>query len=219
MTAPDQPDGVVDRLAAARLLPVVVVDDPETAHELGQAILAGGLGIAEVTLRTPNALEALRAMTEVPGLSVGVGTVIRPSQVDEAVAAGARFVVSPGFAPAVVRRAWEHAVPALPGVATPSEVIAAAELGVETMKLFPAKLLGGPAMVAALGAVFPSVRFVPTGGIGADDAADYLALPSVLAVGGSWMVPTDLVRRKAWTEITGLVRAAVQAITTEGKHS
>lgn len=210
----DQPS-VIDRLSAGRLLPVAVVDDPDTARGLGEAILAGGLTVAEVTLRTPNALAALRAMTEVPGLCVGVGTVLRPAQVDEAVAAGARFVVSPGFTSAVVRRAWEHAVPAIPGVATPSEVIVAADLGVETMKLFPAKVLGGPAMVAALGAVFPSVRFVPTGGIGPDDFPDYLPLPSVLAVGGSWMVPADLVRCKAWSAITDLVRAAVQMTTTE----
>jgi 2-dehydro-3-deoxyphosphogluconate aldolase/(4S)-4-hydroxy-2-oxoglutarate aldolase len=217
--APDQQSGVIDLLAAARLLPVVVVDDPEDARGLGEAIVAGGLGIAEVTLRTPRALDALRAMTEVPGLCVGVGTVLRPGQVDDAVAAGARFVVSPGFAPAVVRRAWEHVVPAIPGVATPSEVIVAADLGVETMKVFPATLLGGPAMVAALAAVFPSVRFVPTGGIGPDDLADYLALSSVLAVGGSWMVPADLVRRNAWGAITDLVRAAVQITTTEEERS
>lgn len=216
MTVAAQPASIVDVLGTSRLLPVIVVDDPDDARGLGEAILAGGLDVAEVTLRTPNALEALRAMAEVPGLCVGAGTVIRPAQVDEAVDAGARFLVSPGFAPAVVRRAWSHAVPILPGVATPSEVIVTLDLGVETMKIFPASVLGGPAMVSALASAFPSVRFVPTGGIGAEDVADYLALPSVLAVGGSWMVPADLVRRRAWTEITGLVRDAVQAARQEG---
>ena len=216
MTVPSQQDNVVDVLGNSRLLPVIVLDDADVAADLGEAILAGGLDVAEVTLRTPNALEALRAMAEVPGLCVGAGTVLRSSQVDEAVDAGARFLVSPGFAPALVRRAWSHAVPILPGVATPSEVIVTADLGVETMKVFPAGVLGGPRMVSALASAFPSVRFVPTGGIGAADVADYLALPSVLAVGGSWMVPADLIRRRAWTEITGLVRDAVRAAKQEG---
>jgi len=216
VNVPSQAASIVDVLGSTRLLPVIVVDDPDDARYLGEAILAGGLHVAEVTLRTPNALEALRAMATVPGLCVGAGTVIRPAQVDEAVDAGAQFLVSPGFAPAVVRRAWSHAVPMLPGVATPSEVLVTVDMGVETMKLFPAKVLGGPAMVSALASAFPSVRFVPTGGIGAHDVADYLSLPSVLAVGGSWMVPAGLVRKRAWTEITGLVRDAVQAINDEG---
>jgi len=216
VTVAAQPASIVDVLGSTRLLPVIVVDDPDDARDLGEAILAGGLHVAEVTLRTPNALEALRAMATVPGLCVGAGTVIRPGQVDEAVDAGAQFLVSPGFAPGVVRRAWSYAVPMLPGVATPSEVLVTVDMGVETMKLFPAKVLGGPAMVSALASAFPSVRFVPTGGIGAHDVADYLSLPSVLAVGGSWMVPAGLVRKRAWTEITGLVRDAVQAINDEG---
>ena len=216
MTSNGRHDGIVDVLGAARLLPLVVIEEPGSARALGEAILAGGLDVAEVALRTPAALSALREMARVRGLRVGAGTVLRASQVDEAVTAGARFVVSPGFAPAVVRRAWSHAVPALPGVATASEVIVAADMGVETVKFFPAKQLGGPAMLAALAAAFPTTRFVPTGGIGADDVADYLALPSVLAVGGSWMVPSALVRRGAWTEITGLVRDAVQAARQEG---
>ncbi len=216
MTGPTSSRDLPALLGSARLLPVVVVEEPDSARGLGEAILAGGLDVAEVTLRTPDAVAALRAMAEVPGLHVGAGTVLRADQVDEAVAAGAEFVVSPGFAPAVVRRAWGQGVPAVPGVATASEVIVAADLGVETVKVFPAKQLGGAATVAALSAVFPTVRFVPTGGIGPDDLDDYLALPSVLAVGGSWMVPSELVRRRAWTEITGLVRRAVQVTTPEG---
>jgi 2-dehydro-3-deoxyphosphogluconate aldolase/(4S)-4-hydroxy-2-oxoglutarate aldolase len=215
VTAPEKSDGIVDMLGAARLLPLVVLDYPGSARALGEAILAGGLDVAEVALRTPAAITGLREMAQVSGLRVGAGTVLRAPQVDEAVAAGAQFVVSPGYAPAVVRRAWSHAVPALPGVATASEVIVAADLGVETVKFFPAKQLGGVSMLSALAAAFPATRFVPTGGIGVNDVADYLALPSVLAVGGSWMVPPTLVRRGAWTEITGLVRDAVQAANTE----
>ena len=184
---------VLDRVTAARLVPVVVLDDAAAAPALADALVAGGLPVAEITFRTPAAADAVRAMAEHGGILVGAGTVLTPAQVDEAVAAGAGFVVSPGLSRAVVERCHEHGVAVLPGAVTATEVQAALELGLSTVKFFPAATCGGPAAVKALTAPFGGVRFVPTGGIGPDDLASWLAVPSVAAVGGSWMVPRDLI--------------------------
>jgi 2-dehydro-3-deoxyphosphogluconate aldolase/(4S)-4-hydroxy-2-oxoglutarate aldolase len=140
---------------------------------------------------------------------VGAGTVTTAGQVDDVVSAGARYIVSPGLSEAVVRRAQEHGVPVLPGVATPTEIMAALELGVETVKLFPASVVGGPAAIKAFAAPFPQLRFVPTGGVNADNLGDYLGLQPVLAVGGSWMVEKSLVTAGDWDEITRRTRDAV----------
>lgn len=208
---PAHGSGAVQALAPAKLLPVLVIDDATTAVHLGHALLEGGLGVAEVTFRTPGAEAALRAMAAVPGLCVGAGTVLDVGQVELAVQAGARFVVSPGLSTAVVRRCLELSVPVFPGVATPTEVMRAMDLGVEVVKLFPAEILGGPPALSALAGPFPAMRFIPTGGITAASAPSYLRHASVLAVGGSWMAPADLVRAGAWHQITALTRDAVHA--------
>ncbi|WP_203567452.1 bifunctional 4-hydroxy-2-oxoglutarate aldolase/2-dehydro-3-deoxy-phosphogluconate aldolase [Aestuariimicrobium ganziense] len=179
---------------AHRLIPVVVLDDAALARPLAEQLLADGIGVAEVTLRTPAALDSIRAMAEVDGLLVGAGTVLSADQVDQAVDAGAQFVVSPGLHRGVVERAAERGVVVVPGAVTPTEVMTALEWGITTLKFFPASTYGGPAALRALSAVFGTVRWVPTGGIGPHNVDEYLALPSVVAVGGSWMVTTALER-------------------------
>jgi 2-dehydro-3-deoxyphosphogluconate aldolase/(4S)-4-hydroxy-2-oxoglutarate aldolase len=200
---------IVDLLAQRRIVPVVVLQDPGGAKPLAEALTAGGLPLAEVTFRTSAAREAVAAMAEDPTLIVGAGTVISADQVDTAVAAGARFVVTPGFSHAVVRRCHELDVPVVPGVATATELMTALEAGISIVKLFPAEPLGGVTTLRALAAVFPQVRFVPTGGISATNAATYLAEPSVLAVGGSWMVAPSLLARHSWDSVTRLAAEAV----------
>lgn len=210
-----EPGGVVAAIENGRLVPVIVIEDPGAARPLGEALAAGGLRCAEVTFRTAAAEAALAAMAEDPRLLVGAGTVVRPDQVDRAVAAGARFIVSPGFSPAVVRHCAQVGVPVVPGVATATEIQAAREEGLDLLKFFPAEPLGGLAMLKALAAPFPGVRFVPTGGITAAQLGDYLAHPSVAAVGGSWMVAPTLIAAGAWDEITRLTADAV-AIAAKG---
>src|SRR5919206_2568213 len=181
-------------LRAARLVPVVVLDDAQHAGPLADALVAGGLPVAEVTFRTPAAGDAIRAMADRGDLLLGAGTVLTPAQVDQAVAAGASYVVSPGLSRAVVERCAEHGVLALPGTVTATEVQAALELGLTAVKFFPAGTSGGAAAIAALAAPFAGVGFVPTGGIGPATLHEYLALDAVRAVGGSWMVPRDRIR-------------------------
>ena len=202
----------VDALSAARLLPVVVLERADSAAPLADALLAGGLHCVEITFRTEAAPEAIAAIVDrSPDLVVGAGTVLTPRQVDQAVGAGARFVVSPGFGPAVVRRCQELGVPVFPGVATATEIQQALDAGVETVKFFPATLLGGPEMLRALSAPFRTMRFIPTGGVTAENLPDYLAVPSVLAVGGSWLAPPDLVAAGNWPEITRRTTTALAA--------
>jgi len=196
-------------LARHRLVPVVVIDDAADAPVLGDALVAGGLPVAEVTFRTAAAPDAIRALADRGDLLVGAGTVLTPAQVDAAVAAGARFVVAPGTSRAVVERCAEHGVVVLPGAVTATEVQAALELGVSTVKFFPAGTSGGAAAIAALAAPFRDVRFVPTGGVGPRELGDYLRLPCVAAVGGSWMVPRDLLAARAHDRLRGLVADAV----------
>lgn len=167
-----------------------------------------------MTLRVDGALEALRAMAALE-LTVGAGTVVTPDQVDRAVEAGASFVVSPGLHAAVVERCRDLGVPVLPGIATASDLMLAVELGVETVKMFPADLVGGPAAVKAFTGPFPAMRFVPTGGIGPAQLSSYLSLPAVLAVGGSWLAPRDVVAAGRWDEITRRTRQALQQIDEE----
>jgi len=211
--ADDPADDTLDRLAAHRLVPVVVIDDAADAGPLAAALVAGGLPVAEVTFRTAAAADAVRAMADRGDVLVGAGTVLTPDQVDAAVAAGARYIVSPGTSRAVVERCAELGVPALPGAVTATEVQAALELGCTTVKFFPAGTSGGPAAVAALAAPFGGVRFVPTGGIGPATVADYLALPSVVAVGGSWMVPRDRIRAGDLDAVRALTAQAVALVS------
>ena len=211
--ADDPADDTLDRLAAHRLVPVVVIDDAADAGPLAAALVAGGLPVAEVTFRTAAAADAVRAMADRGDVLVGAGTVLTPDQVDAAVAAGARYIVSPGTSRAVVERCAELGVPALPGAVTATEVQAALELGCTTVKFFPAGTSGGPAAVTALAAPFGGVRFVPTGGIGPATVADYLALPSVVAVGGSWMVPRDRIRAGDLDAVRALTAQAVALVS------
>jgi 2-dehydro-3-deoxyphosphogluconate aldolase/(4S)-4-hydroxy-2-oxoglutarate aldolase len=202
----------LEAVCAHGVVPVVVLERASDAPLLAAALIAGGLPVAEVTFRTAAAGDALRALAEDPALLVGAGTVVRPEQVDEAVAAGARFVVSPGLSQRVVERCREHGVPVVPGVATASEVIAALDLDLDLLKLFPAEACGGVATLKALAAPFPGVRFVPTGGISATNAASYLALPCVAAVGGSWMVAPRLVESGDFDAVTRLAAEAVALV-------
>jgi 2-dehydro-3-deoxyphosphogluconate aldolase/(4S)-4-hydroxy-2-oxoglutarate aldolase len=203
---------VLEHIGAAGVLPVVVLDDADDAPALGAALLRAGLPCAEITFRTAAAAAAIAKLADEPALVVGAGTVITVDQVDWAVAAGARFVVAPGFDAAVVRRCREHDVAVLPGVATATDVMAAIREGLTAVKLFPAGALGGVAMVDALAGPFPGLRFVPTGGIAVDDVPNYLARPSVLAVGGSWVAPRALLRARRFDDVTRLAADAVAAV-------
>lgn len=201
---------VLESLRAARLVPIVVIDDASRADALAAALVAGGLPVAEVTFRTAAAADAIRAMADRGDVLVGAGTVLTSAQVDRAVTAGATYVVSPGLSRAVVERCQEHGVLALPGAVTATEVQAALELGLDAVKFFPAGTAGGAPAIRALSAPFPGVRFVPTGGVGPADLADYLAVPAVAAVGGSWMAPRDLIAAGNFTEIARRTAAAVE---------
>lgn len=200
---------VLERIATLRILPAIVVDDAEAARPLARALAAGGLPAAEVTFRTAAAEAAIRAIAEDPSVLLGAGTVLRAEQVDHAHAAGARFIVAPGFNPRVVARCQEIGLPVIPGVSTPTEIDMALEAGLDVLKFFPSEALGGVAMLKAISAPYSMVRFVPTGGINAHNLAAYLALPCVLAVGGSWMVAADLVRAGRFDDITRLTAEAV----------
>ncbi len=204
---------------AARLVPVVVLDSASDAGPLGAALVAGGLPVAEVTFRTAAAEDAIRAMSDRGDMIVGAGTVLTVEQVDRAVAAGARYIVSPGLSRAVVERCGEHGVVALPGAVTATEIQAALELGITTVKFFPAATSGGAAAIAALSAPFGAVRFVPTGGIGPGNVQDYLRLAAVLAIGGSWMVPRDRIASRDFAGITRLTAAAVELTTAEPRSA
>jgi 2-dehydro-3-deoxyphosphogluconate aldolase/(4S)-4-hydroxy-2-oxoglutarate aldolase len=203
---------VLSALRAARLVPVVVLDDAADAEGLAGALVAGGLPVAEVTFRTGAAADAIRRMSDRGDMLVGAGTVLSPAQVDEAVAAGASYVVSPGLSRAVVERCQEHGVLALPGTVTATEVQAALELGLTTVKFFPAGTSGGAPAIAALSAPFAGVSFVPTGGVGPKNVRDYLDLRAVAAVGGSWMVPRDRVAAGDFAGIRTLTAEAVALV-------
>ena len=195
-------------VVGGRIVPVVVLEELETAAPVAAALAEGGIPVAEVTFRTAVAAAAIRRIADDTDVLVGAGTVVRPEQVDEAVAAGARFIVSPGLSLRVIERCRELDVLVVPGVATATEVIAALDQGLDLLKLFPAEAAGGVALLRALRGPFPDVRFVPTGGISAANAASYLALPSVAAVGGSWMVTPELIAARDYAAITQLAREA-----------
>lgn len=176
-------------MRTAPVIPVIVVDEVAHAVPLAEALVAGGLPVLEVTLRTPAALDAIRAMGAVPGALVGAGTVTNAAQLDQALAAGSRFIVSPGLTEPLSRAAIASSVPYLPGVATASDVMRGLDLGLTRFKFFPAMAAGGLPALSALAAPFGTVRFCPTGGIGPGDAAQWLAHEAVLCVGGSWVAP------------------------------
>ncbi|MFI6372169.1 bifunctional 4-hydroxy-2-oxoglutarate aldolase/2-dehydro-3-deoxy-phosphogluconate aldolase [Streptomyces sp. NPDC050546] len=196
-------------LDLAPVIPVVVIEDASDAVPLARALVAGGLPAIEVTLRTPAAPAAIREIAgQVPGAVVGAGTVISPGQVEESVAAGARFLVSPGWTELLLDAMRASGVPFLPGVSTTSEVVALLEREVREMKFFPAEAAGGTAYLKSLAGPLPQARFCPTGGIGPASAPDYLALPNVGCVGGSWMLPQDAIAARDWGRVEELARAA-----------
>ncbi|GGJ11685.1 bifunctional 4-hydroxy-2-oxoglutarate aldolase/2-dehydro-3-deoxy-phosphogluconate aldolase [Streptomyces brasiliensis] len=198
-------------LALAPVVPVVVIEDAADAVPLARALVAGGLPAIEVTLRTPAALAAIRAVAaEVPDAVVGAGTVLTTGQVGDCVAAGARFLVSPGWTDVLLEAMRESGVPFLPGVSTTSEVMALLERGVREMKFFPAQAAGGTAYLKSLAGPLPQARFCPTGGIGPANAPDYLSLPNVGCVGGTWMLPADAVAARDWTRVETLAREAAE---------
>jgi 2-dehydro-3-deoxyphosphogluconate aldolase/(4S)-4-hydroxy-2-oxoglutarate aldolase len=191
------------------VVPVVVVDELDTAVPIARALVAGGLPVIELTLRTPVALDAIRAIAdEVPEILVGAGTVVTPGQVKEAVDAGTQFLVSPGCTPTLLAAMGESGLPFLPGTATVSEAMAVLEAGFSEMKFFPAEASGGAAYLKSLASPLPAARFCPTGGITPASAPSYLALPNVGCVGGSWLTPTDAVASRDWDRISSLARSA-----------
>lgn len=200
---------VRDILKAGPVIPVVTIDDAAQAPGLAKALLAGGIRVIEVTLRTPAALAAVRAIRDsVPDAIVGIGTLLDAAQIAPAVEAGAVFAVSPGFDPALVAPVAAAGLGFLPGIQTVSEAMAARRAGLDTLKFFPAKAAGGTYALDQIRPVLPEIAFCPTGGIGPDEAPAYLALPNVLCIGGSFPAPTDAIRAGDWTRIEDLARKA-----------
>ncbi|MFG3256211.1 bifunctional 4-hydroxy-2-oxoglutarate aldolase/2-dehydro-3-deoxy-phosphogluconate aldolase [Streptomyces sp. NPDC048172] len=196
-------------LALAPVVPVVVIEDAADAVPLARALVDGGLPAIEVTLRTPAAPDAIRAIAaEVPDAVVGAGTVISPEGVRTAAAAGSRFLVSPGWTETLLGAMRDSGLPFLPGVSTTSEVVALLERGVTEMKFFPAEAAGGTPYLKSLASPLPQARFCPTGGIGAENAPAYLALPNVACVGGTWMLPKDALAERDWDRVRRLAAEA-----------
>jgi 2-dehydro-3-deoxyphosphogluconate aldolase/(4S)-4-hydroxy-2-oxoglutarate aldolase len=201
---------LLEKLGAAPVVPLVQAEDPQTAIAITQALVAGGLEVVEVVLRTDEALNCLREVAlAVPDALVGAGTVLSAEQARASIAAGARFIVSPGLHPEVVAVAQEAGLPVFPGVATASEIQLGWNLGLRHLKFFPASLAGGPAMLKALGSAYRDVQFMPTGGISAGNLPDYLALPNVLACGGSWITPKAAIEAGDFETVTRLAAEAV----------
>ncbi|MDB4869600.1 MAG: 2-dehydro-3-deoxyphosphogluconate aldolase/4-hydroxy-2-oxoglutarate aldolase [Gemmatimonadales bacterium] len=203
---------VVASFRKNRLIPVIVIADPRQAVPLAQALEEGGLPCAEITFRTPRALEALEKIsTECPNVLVGAGTVLTPVQAADAVRAGAKFVVGPGFGAEMVDYCVEHDIPVFPGIATPTELEFALSRGLSVMKFFPAESLGGIAYLKAISAPYANVEFLPSGGIGLSNVAAYLSSPPVVACGGSWMAPADWISAGQFDRIRDEVRKSVDA--------
>jgi len=209
MTGGSPGQGVASLLAGVRLIPVITLQDPAQAAPLAEALKAGGLPCAEVTLRTDAAEDAIRIMSQDPDMLVGAGTVLSQDQAERAIAAGSRFIVTPGFSPRVVRACQDRSVPVIPGAVTATEIGNALDEGVQVVKFFPAATMGGPAALRALAGPFPMVRFIPTGGVTAGNMAEYLGLSCVLAVGGSWVVAPDLLASGNYAEVTRRASGAV----------
>ncbi|MCR5214405.1 MAG: bifunctional 4-hydroxy-2-oxoglutarate aldolase/2-dehydro-3-deoxy-phosphogluconate aldolase [Eubacterium sp.] len=199
----------LSRFSEIGIIPVVVLEDANDAEPLGRALMEGGLPAAEVTFRTEAAEESIRIMAEkFPDMLVGAGTVLTKEQVDRAVNAGAKFIVSPGFDPEIVKYCLEKDIPVCPGIQTPTELIQAVNLGLDHVKFFPAENAGGLSMINAVGAAFPKVKFMPTGGINAKNVVDYLKSNRIFCCGGSWMVKGDMIKAKDFDKIKSLVAEA-----------
>jgi 2-dehydro-3-deoxyphosphogluconate aldolase/(4S)-4-hydroxy-2-oxoglutarate aldolase len=196
-----------ERLKALKVIPVIAIDDANDAVALAKCLVDNGLPAAEVTFRTPAAAQAIKNMREAyPDMLIGSGTVLTSAQVDASIEAGVDFVVSPGFNPTTVRYCQQRGVAIVPGVNSPSLVEQAMEMGLDTLKFFPAEPSGGVGMLKALTAVYP-VSFMPTGGVSLKNIKDYLNIKAVLACGGTWMVPADLIKARDWDAIGALVKA------------
>jgi 2-dehydro-3-deoxyphosphogluconate aldolase/(4S)-4-hydroxy-2-oxoglutarate aldolase len=203
---------VIEQIESFKIVPVVAVDGAQEGLDLADALIEGGLPVAEITLRLPKAMDAIRAVAkERPEVLVGAGTVINEEQLVEAVEAGAKFIVSPGTFEPVIRKAKELGVPILPGVATPSDIMRAIDLGLDVVKLFPAGVVGGPGAIKAFSGPFPLIRFMPTGGVTTANLGEYLAIPAVVGVGGTWMVERSLVTGGKFDEIARITKEAVAA--------
>ena len=204
---------VLKKIGEIGIIPVVVLDDAKDAAPLAKALMEGGLPCAEVTFRTAAAEDVIRNMSEAyPDLFVGAGTVLTVEQVNRAVNAGAKFIVSPGLNPEVVKYCIQRGIPVCPGTCTPSEVEQALALGLDTVKFFPAEPAGGLGFIKAIAAPYTTVKFMPTGGISAKNVREYLAYDKILACGGSWMVKKDLVQAGDFDKITELVREAAAIV-------
>lgn len=204
---------ILEELSKIGIVPVIKIDDVEKAVPLAKALVAGGIPCAEVTFRTAQGEEAIKRIAkEVPEVIVGAGTVLTVDQVDRAIAAGAKFIVSPGFNPAVVKYCIEKGVPVTPGCSTPSDMERAIEAGLEVVKFFPAEQAGGLDYIKAVSAPYVNLKFMPTGGINVNNLNKYLAFDKILACGGSWMVKADLIDSGNFEEITSLCRQAVQGM-------
>lgn len=199
-------------LTAGPVMPVLMIHDATKAVPLAEALLAGGVRALQVTLRTPAALAAVTAIArDVPDAIVGVGTLVRPEQFTQAQDAGAQFAVSPGLTRVLLNASEQSDLPFLPGVFTPSEVMAARDMGFDHLKLYPAAQAGGIGMLRILGRLFPELKYCPTGGISGENFQTYLALDNVVCVGGSWLAPLDLIAEEDWGSITALAKAATTA--------
>lgn len=208
MTPADQSRRAAEICRLAPVIPVLVIDELSHAKPLAEALVAGGLPALEVTLRTPVALAAIRAMAEVPGGVVGAGTLLTPADVKAAKAAGAMFGVSPGATDRIIAACEDEGLPLLPGAATASEIMALLEKGFTVQKFFPAEQAGGAAYLRSIGSPLPQVRFCPTGGISLKIAPAYLSLPNILCVGGSWVAPKAAMAKGDWAAITTLAKEA-----------
>ncbi len=206
-------EDLIKRISDVGVVPVIKIDDAKDAIPLAEALKKGGLCCAEVTFRTDAAEEAIRLIAqEYPDFLIAAGTVLTPEQADTAMAAGASFIVSPGFNPTVVKHCNEKGYPVIPGVCTPSEVEAAMSLGLKYLKFFPAEAAGGVKMIKAMAAPYTKIKFMPTGGIGPKNLADYLNCKAIFACGGSWMVPGDKITEGKFDEIEQLTREAVELL-------
>jgi len=195
-----------------RIIPVVAIDNADDAPALADALIAGGLPCAEITFRTAAAEAAIKSLAARGDITVGAGTVLTVEQAQKAIDAGATFVVAPGLNPKVVRFCQDHDIPVTPGVATPTDIEAAMDLGLEVLKFFPAEAFGGLKTLKAISAPYQAVNFIPTGGLNAANVADYLKHPKVAACGGSWMVKSSFIAEGAFEKITRLTREAVQIV-------
>ena len=203
-------DKLISTLRAAPVVPLVQSDDPQTALKISEALIAGGLNVLEVVLRTDAALDCLEAIVKAfPNAHVGAGTVVTPDQAREVIRRGAAFVVSPGLDAEIVQICQEANIPVLPGVVTATELTAGYNLGLRTMKFFPAGLAGGPKMLKAFASVFRDVNFMPTGGVNAANLNEFLAIPAVLACGGTWLTPKAAIESGDFDAITKLAKEAL----------